>query len=93
MSAFCVEVPLDDPKAMEEFQAMMDALWDEHNDYVRSLAKELTVSEACAADVVYLRSRSRHTNELERELIRLHSVGTPPNMGDFGHAFKGRAWS
>ena len=46
--------------------------------------QELGVSERCAADVFYLRTRSRWTEELEKELILLHKNGNPPNMCDFG---------
>lgn len=48
------------------------------------LAAELNVSIACAADVEYLRTRNRHTPELEQELIELHKKGTPPNIFSFG---------
>lgn len=48
------------------------------------LAKQLDVSEECASDVWYLRSRHRHTLELEAELIRLHKAGTPPDIFNFG---------
>jgi hypothetical protein len=64
---------------------------DPVNDYYRSLetmerdiASTLGVTIECARDILYLRTRHRHTQELEDELIRLHSAGTPPNMMDFG---------
>jgi hypothetical protein len=49
------------------------------------LAEALNVSMACAADVQYLRTRSRWTLEKEKELIRLHKEGNPPNVlsGEF----------
>lgn len=47
-------------------------------EYIKKLAKELDVSGYCASDVYYLRTRSRHTPELEIELINLHKNGTPP---------------
>ncbi len=49
-----------------------------------NLAVELGVSVDCAADVWYLLTRSRHTPELEAELIALHAAGTPPTVGSFG---------
>jgi hypothetical protein len=42
------------------------------------------ISPALAADIAYLRTRARWTEELEQELIRLHIAGTPPSMCDFG---------
>lgn len=52
--------------------------------YIADLAAELNVSFACATDVEYLRTRNRHTPELEQELIELHRKGTPPNIFSFG---------
>ena len=46
-------------------------------------SEELGVSENCAMNVIYLRSRSRHTPEKEAELIALHAAGNPPNMCEF----------
>lgn len=45
---------------------------------------ELNVSEKCAADILYLRSRNRWTQQLENQLIDLHRARTPPNMMEFG---------
>lgn len=55
-----------------------------HESYIVDLAAELGVSMSCAADVEYLRTRNRHTPELEQELIELHRKGTPPNIFSFG---------
>lgn len=84
MDVFVAEIPVNDPKAMEQFQELMDAVHDEQTAYIETLAKELNVSEQCATDVWYLRTRSRYTPELEQELIRLHEEGTPPNIHEFG---------
>lgn len=73
-----------DEGRMEEFQEAMDALYDSMNKEIEELARELDVSEACAQDVWYLRTRSRHTQELEEELIQLHRDGNPPNIMEFG---------
>jgi len=54
--------------------------WNQINE----LEKQPGISQACANDVVYLRTRMRHTPELEAELIRLHKAGTPPNVMEFG---------
>ncbi len=51
---------------------------------LNSIMNERGVSEDCAMDIAYLRSRFRHTPDLENELIDLHRNGTPPNMSDFG---------
>lgn len=62
---------------------LMAKVQDEMVKYVNKLATELNVSESCAADVYYLRSRSRWTQELEDKLIELHRKGTPPNICEF----------
>lgn len=56
---FAVNVPLDDPIAMEAFQEAMDEMSDRTSDYVGRLALELNVSGECASDIAYLRTRSR----------------------------------
>lgn len=66
------------------FEDVQDKYYEEMNQYIKNLAVELGVSIECATDVWYLRTRSRHTLELEAELIALHATGTPPNMCDFG---------
>lgn len=55
-----------------------------YDEAIKSLSKELNVSEGCANDVFYLRSRSRWTQELEDQLIELHRKGTPPDIYEFG---------
>jgi hypothetical protein len=61
---------------------------EDQRDYfdaeISDLGSELNISEACAADVYYLRTRSRWTQALEEELIALHRAGTPPNVFEFG---------
>ena len=88
MSTFCVVLSgqqLQNKDTMSAFQEMMDAVADENNREIQELSRALGVSENCAADVWYLRGRSRHTQELEAELIRLHRIGQPPNMCEFGN--------
>jgi hypothetical protein len=53
-------------------------------DEIQYIQKTLNVTDACAADIIYLRTRQRHTLELEQQLIRLHELGTPPNIMEFG---------
>lgn len=80
---FSIEIPSDEQK-FKEFSDAMNDYQDEIVKYIQNLAKELNCSDDCAMDVYYLRTRSRHTPELEAELIKLHKAGTPPNMCDFG---------
>jgi hypothetical protein len=84
MQTFSMQVPINDPEKMKEFQELMNRLNDETNAYTLALAKELGVSDACAMDIVYLRTRSRHTPQLEQKLIELYAKGTPPHICDFG---------
>ena len=81
MTDFSVEIPVN---KMDQFQELMNTIHDETILYIQNLAKELGCSEQCAMDVWYLRTRSRHTPELEEKLITLHNQGTPPNMCEFG---------
>lgn len=60
------------------FQKVMDMLHDEQTQYVNKLADEMKVGVDCANDIVYLRSRSRWTQELENQLIQLHKEGKAP---------------
>jgi len=53
-------------------------------DPLLELMEELDITQNCAIDVLYLRGRHRHTEELEKELIALHKAGTPPNIMEFG---------
>lgn len=76
---------MDNKENMAAFNEAMVKQQDAMAEYMDKLQKELGVSDSCAADVFYLRTRSRHTPELEAELIRLHKAGTPPNICDFGH--------
>jgi len=73
--------------SMEQKQDIQDAFekaQDRVVEEIVALAKELKVSEKCASDVLYLRTRFRHTPELEAELIRLHKEGIPVNVYEFG---------
>ncbi len=81
MEAFCVEIPVNDPAAMNEFNKAMDELQEAQYEYIKAEAVELGVSEHCASDIVYLRSRSRWTQEAEDELIRMDKAGEAlPNI-------------
>jgi hypothetical protein len=83
MTVFSVEVPVNDPKAMDEFQRFMDVVADETNIYIGNVAHQLGVSFNAAADIVYLRGRSRWTRDKEDYLIKLAKEGKPlPNICD-----------
>ena len=66
------------------FGDVQQEYYDELEQYMRDLATELGVSVNCAQDVWYLRTRSRHTPELEAELIARWAAGIPPDIGNFG---------
>jgi len=48
------------------------------------LMKELGISKECASDVLYLRSRQRWSEELEKKLIDAHKNNEPINILEFG---------
>jgi hypothetical protein len=77
-------VDLTEVENWDVFNEIMSDYQEEQMKYIESLAEDLGVSVKCAEDVNYLRSRSRHTEELEAELIRLHQEGNPPNVFEFG---------
>jgi len=57
-----------------------ETLW-EINIETRSKAKELGINEDAANDIVYLRGRSRWTQEKEDYLVKLAKEGKPlPNI-------------
>ncbi len=70
--------------AMRALGDFLSAQYEEHTRTIDELSRTLGVSRSCANDVMYLRTRSRWTEELEAELIRLHKDGTPPNVMEFG---------
>lgn len=78
------EADLACEETMNKFQSVMDEYQESFVKYIQSVANELEITDDCASSVVYLRSRSRWSQELEDELISLYRKGTPPNMCDFG---------
>ena len=66
---------------MNEF---LDATIANNNKQSLLLAATLNITERCADDVAYLRTRNRHSQALEDELIALHKAGTPPKISEFG---------
>ena len=75
---------LQNEELMKDFQDAMDSYHKEMVDHIIKIAEELGVSTGCAADVVYLRTRSRWTQELENELIRRSKEGISTNVCEFG---------
>ena len=76
-----LEMPNPENKdAMDAFQDVMDAMAEETNKEIVQVMEENNCSSICAMDIVYLRSRSRWSEENEKELIRLHSIGQAPNI-------------
>ena len=74
---------LENKETMDRFQELMNEQAEATNKYIEDTAKKLNISESCAMDVVYLRTRARWTQKLEDELIRLHKEGNPPNVFDW----------
>ena len=69
---------------MEEFQEFMNDIQDAYILETLFLAKKLGVSDSCAMNIQYLRTRSRWTQDLEEELIRMDKEeGRQPNMCDW----------
>ena len=64
-------------------QAFMDATAEFHNKEISKLMEEKGLSLNCAMDVSYLRTRSRHTPELEERLIREYAEGKQINICDW----------
>jgi hypothetical protein len=70
--------------SMTEVQEAMDYYHNELLSHAAAEAEKLGVTVDCMLDVLYLRSRSRWTQELEDNLIVLHQSGHRPNMCEFG---------
>lgn len=83
---FSVEIPVNDPEAMEEFQKAMDEYHDEMVQEISEEANKLGIAFLDMSTIWYLRSRSRWTQEKEDHLIKLAQEGKPlPNVlaGEF----------
>ena len=82
---FAIEIPVNDPEAMDEFQKAMDEYYNEMDRYTAEEAEKLGVDVGAMSDILYLHTRSRWTQEKEDYLIKLVKEGKPlPNiMEDF----------
>lgn len=67
----------------EQFN-VMENWFKEQEEERKKLAQELNIPVAFADDVMYLRSRQRHTPELEKQLIEKLSKGEYVNIMEFG---------
>lgn len=65
----------------EEF---VENWFKEQEEERKKLAQELSIPIAFVDDVVYLRSRQRHTPELEKQLIEKLTKGEYVNIMEFG---------
>jgi hypothetical protein len=79
-SIFTEGQPEDNDEQMQEFYTMMDQHQDDTYQDIAKLAQELCITEGEAANVWYLRTRSRHTPELEKRLIQEMKDGVVINM-------------
>ena len=83
MNTFSLELDeetLNNEERMEKVQQFLNNVADANIAAAQEFSKEKNVSLECALDVMYLRTRSRHTQRMEDELIRLHSIGQAPNL-------------
>lgn len=70
MQTFSVSFPdAGDTDAMNSFQGMMDEINAANDRDIKAIADDFGIGQSQAADVWYLRSRSRHTPEKEAYLI------------------------
>lgn len=84
--SFCVEMPdPNDAAAMEEFQKLMDMVNEETDKEIDSVMEKYGVDFETANAVVYLRSRSRWTQEKENELLEWKKTEPFPNIMEWGH--------
>jgi hypothetical protein len=75
MTTFKIDIPFDNPEAMKEFQGMMDGLAITTLEYEKKVEDELGVTPEYAMAIVYLRTRSGHTPEMEQRLIDMCRCG------------------
>lgn len=75
---------LSNKEKMKDFQAVMAEAQSEMIRHCETEAEKLGVTLDCMLDIVYLRGRSRWTQELEDLLIESHKAGHRPNMNGFG---------
>ncbi len=84
MKNFVLEIngPLTDT-GMGFCQEVMDEMNNHLMKEIDRVSVELNIDTKAASDVVYLRTRSRWTQELENRLIAEHKNGRPVNVMEF----------
>jgi hypothetical protein len=85
METYSVELPNpeDNKEVWDQFQALMDNIQDDWDISARELSFRLNISTECASDILYLRTRSRWSQENEDYLIWLGQNNKPlPNIND-----------
>lgn len=86
MSTFIMDYPNPtDHNAMDDFQKIMDALSAAAYADLQKIAAALEITEGQAADIQYLRTRSRWTQTKEDYLVWCFKNGhtAPDIMSDF----------
>jgi len=74
--SFCVELsPEMNEKQQNEFQEFMNDLHDALAEHVEEVAKGLEISTENAGQIIYLRGRSRWTQELEDRIVVAMKAG------------------
>jgi hypothetical protein len=68
---------------VDHIQEFMNSAQDAFIQEAKNISEQLGVSESCGIDILYLRGRSRWTQELEDRLIELYKQGSPPNICEF----------
>jgi len=74
-------VKADSETDMNSFNEIMNMWQDSMVAGIKALAEELDITESVAGDIMYLRSRSRWTQELEDQIIAAFRSGNPIDSG------------
>jgi len=75
---------LDDKNAMSQLNEMMNDVQEGYNQQIKTIEKELNISDEYAGAIWYLRTRSRWTQELEDKLVLMARTGEScPNMNEW----------
>ena len=80
MSTYTIKLDNVSDDAVKSVQGLLDAAADHHIKEIEKVAAEYGIQTGAAADVVYLRTRSRWTEELERKLIDIYKAGGSVNI-------------
>ena len=80
---FSAEIPRDS-NSIEGFDKLMEAVREHNRKEVLKIQEQFSVTEKFAMAIRYLRTRSRHTPELEQQLIEMaHKGEDVPNMSNW----------